>query len=96
MVFVGGKADDMIGIDHMTCREFADFLDVYVAGALDAERRDVFDAHLEECADCAKYLSSYRRTIDLGKQAMADIDAPAPIEMPAGLIKSILAARKTK
>jgi anti-sigma factor RsiW len=96
MAFVGDEADDMIGTDHMTCREFADFLDQYMAGTLDAERRGAFDAHLGECSDCVKYLSSYRRTIELAKQAMGDADAPSLLEMPAGLKKAILTARKAK
>ncbi len=96
MEFIGGKADDMIGIDQMTCHELADFLDDYVAGALDAERREALDAHLGECADCVKYLNSYRRTIELGKEAMGDVDLPGPLEMPAELRKAIRAARKRK
>lgn len=80
----------------MTCRDLTEFLDDYVAGALDPETRGAFDAHLGECADCVKYLNSYRRTIELGKQAMGDVDAAAPVEMPAGLMKAILAARKTE
>ena len=99
MVFVDDEADDMIGTDHMTCREFADFLDDYLAGALDAERRGAFDAHLGECADCVKYLSSYRRTILLAKHAMGDDDdaaAPGLLEMPEGLKKAVLATRKAK
>jgi len=96
MGFIGGEVDDMIGIDQMTCQELADFLDDYVVGALDAERRDAFDAHLGECADCVKYLDSYRRTIELGKRAMGDVDSPGTLEIPPELMKAILAARKRK
>ena len=78
----------------MTCRELADFLDDYLAGELTAERRMVFDGHLLLCVDCRNYLDSYRRTIELGKQAFEDDAAPVPAEIPSGLVNAILKARR--
>jgi len=86
----------MIGIDYMTCRELSDLLGEYVAGTLDAPRREELDAHLEECADCVKYLSSYWRTIELGKEAMGEVEAGGMIELPPAVLKAILAGRKGK
>ena len=80
----------------MTCQELINFLDDYVADTLSTEERRRFEEHLRICVDCANYLDSYRRTIALGKAAFAPSatpDAPAPADVPAGLLKAILAAR---
>ncbi len=74
----------------MTCREFIEFLDDYHAGALSAERRVVFEHHLAECPPCVAYLETYRRTVDLCKES----EAGPPKDVPADLLKAILAARR--
>ena len=87
----------MIMISHMTCREFTEFLDDYIADTLDAQRREAFETHLQECSDCVKYLNSYRRTIELGKEAMTQPSLEsAPLELPEGLKQAIHAARKAR
>ena len=75
----------------LTCRELIDFLNEYVDGTLDATRRAAFDAHLRACPDCVDYLSSYRATMELCKDAVAD-DA-VPTDVPEDLIRAIVAAR---
>jgi anti-sigma factor RsiW len=74
----------------VTCREFIAFLDDYQAGALDAERRSVFEHHLAECPPCVAYLQTYRKAVDLCKEAQNE----PPKDAPADLLKAILAARK--
>ncbi len=87
----------MIMLIHMTCRELTEFLGDYIADTLGEQCRDAFKAHLQECSDCVKYLNSYRRTIELGKEAMAQPSiSAAPLELPEGLKHAILAARKDK
>jgi anti-sigma factor RsiW len=78
----------------VTCREFADFLADYLSGALSPETGAQFERHLELCANCVAYLSNYRDTIGLGKAAMAEDDTPLPSDVPEGLVKAILAARR--
>ena len=80
----------------MTCKELADFLDDYIAQRLDASRRAIFDQHLGECPDCRAYLGSYRRTIELGRQAMTKPAAPASNDVPPELVKAVLASRAAK
>ena len=77
----------------MTCREFSEFLDDYWSGALSAEGRAVFEAHLGQCVDCANYLNSYRRTIELGKEAVKT-DEPTSPDIPEELIRAVIAARR--
>lgn len=77
----------------MTCREFADFMADYLSGELDPDTRQHFDHHLTLCVNCVRYLTSYRETVALGKQAFADEDADLPVDVPDKLVNAILAAR---
>ena len=78
----------------MRCREFIDFLDDYVDGALPIAERHFFDEHLAGCLDCQTYLESYKRTVRLDKLALADGDGPVPADVPESLVRAILAARR--
>lgn len=78
---------------NVTCREFADFMADYLAGELAPELRQPFDYHLTLCANCQRYLASYRETVSLGRRAFDDEDAAVPAEVPEDLVKAILAAR---
>jgi anti-sigma factor RsiW len=78
----------------MRCREFIDFLDDYMDGALPIAQRHFFDEHLAGCLDCQTYLESYKRTVRLGKLALADGDGPVPADVPESLVRAILAARR--
>ena len=76
----------------LTCRELIEFLDDYVADALpDAVRRE-FEVHLKLCAACRRYLKTYRRTIDLERRALGDVQAQDCDDMPEDLVRAIVAA----
>jgi anti-sigma factor RsiW len=77
----------------VTCREFADFMMDYLSGELSTESRAAFKYHLSLCANCRRYLASYRETVKLGKRAFEDADTDVPLEVPEELVKAILAAR---
>jgi anti-sigma factor RsiW len=76
----------------MTCRELADFLDDYVSGALAADVRGRFEAHLTECRECLIYVRGYRDTVRLLRELGRD-DAEPPDDVPPDLVRAILAAR---
>ena len=78
----------------MTCRELSDFIGDYLAGALPAEVGAQFERHLNGCSNCVTYLEGYRTTVELGRGAFADPDAPVPSTVPEELVKAILAARR--
>jgi anti-sigma factor RsiW len=79
---------------NMSCAHVAEFLMRYLDCELDPDVRRDFEHHLLRCPDCVNYLDSYKRTIELGKQAFA---APAsPPKPPEDLIKAILAATTHK
>ena len=74
----------------VTCRELIGFLDDYVAGELDAVRRESFEAHLSQCRACRSYLATYRTTIRLSAEAA---DAAAE-RVPEDLVRAIMAAQE--
>lgn len=78
----------------MTCREFSDFMGDYLAGELPDGPRRVFEEHLRECGDCARYLESYRRTVELGRAAFEDGDARVGPRVPPALLQAVLEARR--
>jgi anti-sigma factor RsiW len=77
----------------LSCREFVEFLADYLAGGLPQERLDAFNAHLAACPSCASYMRSYLEAVRLGRLA-ARYGQPAPEDVPAELIRAILAARR--
>ncbi len=77
----------------MTCKEFSDFLMEFLDGGLSPGEHARFAEHLGECPDCVIYLETYRMAVALGKAAFAAEDDPVPADVPADLIRAILAAR---
>jgi anti-sigma factor RsiW len=80
----------------ITCRTFVEFLLDYLSGELPASERDSFDEHLAACTACVAYMNTYARTIELGKAAFRDPEAPVPENVPEELVSAILASRRPK
>ncbi len=78
----------------LTCKELIEFLWRYLAGELPPAERAEFDRHLALCDSCHAYLETYRKTVELGQLAYADLDAPVPEDVPEELVQGILAARR--
>ena len=79
----------------MTCRDFADFLDRYLAATLPAPIVSRFERHLDVCPNCQRYLAQYRDTIALGRRAFDEPAATVPTEVPDDLVAAILTARSS-
>jgi anti-sigma factor RsiW len=77
----------------MTCRELAAFLDDYLAGNLPAKTTHAFDLHLARCANCRRYLASYRESARLARLVFEDDLAMVPPEVPDQLVRAIVSAR---
>ena len=75
-----------------TCREVYDFLDDFHAGELDPMRTSAFERHLSLCASCRHYVDSYRRVVEMEKDAYSDPGLASP---PDELVDAILAIRRT-
>ena len=74
----------------MTCREFADFLDSYIAGELPCDVRSAFEHHLAVCLNCVRYLDQYRLSIELGRGAFQPSDGDVPADVPEDVVRAIL------
>lgn len=81
-------------IRWVTCREFVEFLDDYLAGRLQGAPLVEFNNHLSKCPPCVLYMQSYQESIRLGKAALATAEAPVPEVIPEALIAAILAVRE--
>jgi anti-sigma factor RsiW len=79
----------------MTCKEVIDFLLEYQSGELPDTQRSEFDRHLAACPSCVDYMRSYELTIRAGKLAYQPSDDELG-EVPAELVKAILAARSKR
>jgi predicted anti-sigma-YlaC factor YlaD len=50
-------------VDDLACQELVEIVSDYLEGALPEAERDRFDAHLEVCEGCRRYLDQMRTTI---------------------------------
>jgi anti-sigma factor RsiW len=78
---------------RLTCRECVEFLMDYLDDGLSIEVRATFERHLAACANCVRYLESYKTTTAVCKKAFEVGDREALPPVPEELIKAILAAR---
>lgn len=70
--------------DELTCQELVELVTDYLEGALPAEQRARFDAHLADCDICDTYLDQMRLTIRLtGSLAEERLDAACRAELMA-------------
>ncbi|HSL23867.1 MAG TPA: zf-HC2 domain-containing protein [Vicinamibacterales bacterium] len=77
----------------MKCREFTEFILEYLEGTLPDDARAAFERHLSRCDACRTYLSNYRATMAMERQAFEDQDAELPPDVPEELIQAILNTR---
>lgn len=80
----------------LTCNEFIDFLIDYYEGNLPDEQRQLFETHMDVCPDCVNYLDSYKKTVQIVQETMADSNAELDAEVPPGLVDAILAAKNSR
>lgn len=77
---------------RMTCREATAFLMSYLDNELPPNVRAEFDKHLARCKACRCYLESYKKTVEMGKDACSCGGKTVPL--PEDLIGAILQATK--
>ncbi len=81
----------------MTCREFIEMIDEYLAASSTAESRAECDTHLAKCPYCRDYLKTYRDTISLLKDAFAKTpDVEVSPEVAQALAKAVTEARNPR
>ena len=87
-----------IMLKHMhgmiTCREFEDFVQDYLADELPADEARRFERHMKICRECREYLAAYKVSLEVGQAALGPPAAPVPDEVPEDLVKAVLDSRK--
>jgi len=64
--------------DELACRELVEIVSDYLEGALPEADRERFEAHLEVCEGCRRYLDQMRTTIRVvGTLTEDDLDPGA-------------------
>lgn len=82
-------------MNSLSCKQFVDFLDEYVAGGQSEDARKAFEEHIERCPPCLDFLNQYRDTIKTSRESCCCGNRVVPPEdVPQTLIEAILAARK--
>jgi predicted anti-sigma-YlaC factor YlaD len=68
----------MAPVDELTCQELVEIVSDYLEGALPEADRERFDAHLQTCEGCRRYLDQMRTTIRVsGTLSEDDLDPGA-------------------
>lgn len=70
---------------ELTCKEFVEIVTQYLEGVMSPFERDRFEAHIEECGNCATYLAQMRTTLHLAGELTEDSIEP-------GMRRRLLAA----
>jgi predicted anti-sigma-YlaC factor YlaD len=64
--------------DDLTCQELVEIVSDYLEGELPRRERERFDAHLEVCEGCRRYLDQMRTTLRVvGTLSEEDLDPAA-------------------
>lgn len=67
---------------ELTCQELVELVTDYLEGAMADHTRTRFEAHIDECLLCRRYLDQMRRTIVyVGKLSEADLTQEAQREL---------------
>jgi hypothetical protein len=48
-----------------TCRREVEFIADYLSSCLDLQQQVAFETHLKACGDCAAFLETYKKTVEL-------------------------------
>jgi anti-sigma factor RsiW len=62
-------SDDELGF--LTCREIVDYCLDFLSGSLPTTERQLFSAHLRNCAECMRFFETYRKTPEISREALA-------------------------
>jgi anti-sigma factor RsiW len=81
----------MTDADPMECRQIAELLGDYLDGTLAKETRELIEWHIESCAPCVAFVSTYRGTIDAARKLR---ETTIPPELKQRLL-SVLRSRQT-
>ena len=65
-------------VDEITCKMFVEWVTDYLEGALPADERKRFEAHLAQCSACPHYLEQIKQTIQIAGKLSDTLDEVSP------------------
>jgi anti-sigma factor RsiW len=75
----------------LSCREIVELVTDYLEGDLDATTTTAFEAHLDVCPGCQRYVEQIRETVT----TLGDVSSDnLPAEAQAGLLEAFRAFRR--
>lgn len=80
----------------ISCRELIEFLMDYDSNELPPAQREEFERHLHACPPCVAFLNTYRKTVELERDAFGDCFCEKLGPLPEDLARAILAARNKR
>jgi anti-sigma factor RsiW len=70
---------------HLTCKKEVDLISRYLAAELDRSTLRAFESHLSICPDCAAFLRTYKKTLELTRDFFARPLGPSA-RHPSGIL----------
>jgi predicted anti-sigma-YlaC factor YlaD len=64
----------------MVCKELTDILCDYLEGTLDSDTYEELKEHFNDCPPCTAFLNTYKKTSNLCKQSVGQIEVPPALE----------------
>jgi hypothetical protein len=89
-----GRANKQKTPRPVTCKKATALLAGYVGGILSPELGTAFEAHLRACPDCLSFLNTYRKTMVLVKNFLAENSAGDDLDEIRGYLVKKLKTRR--
>lgn len=64
----------------MVCKELTDMLCDYIEGVLAPDTQEELDEHFKDCPPCVAFLNTYKKTSELCRQTLGQIEIPPALE----------------
>ena len=67
---------------YLNCRITLELIPDYLSASIAAAARGALETHLDECADCAAFLRTYQKTIELTRAVLHRQEFAKPLRLP--------------
>lgn len=74
---------------YPTCKDEVRLIAEYLAARLDEATIEAFEKHLRQCADCAAFLNTYKKTIEISRSVLRSRSGGDPARSAEVLAKRL-------
>jgi hypothetical protein len=75
-----GDPTDPAQPGEIECRQIAELLADYLAGALPRRTAELLEWHIDGCAPCVAFLNTYRGTVRVTRTALREVEIPPELK----------------